>query len=662
CASTCTDECDYEFQHVCDGLGAYRVCADNDADSCWDLGDAIPCGYGEECNVNSGDCEVVCTDLCALTDPVRCSADNSAVESCGADYDGDVCKEWGVLQSCGAGTSCYLGACISDDPPFTVLISEFLYDAESTNDGDYEFVELWGPAGSSLNGYSLVGVNGANGDVYLTIDLSGATLSSDTLGHLLIAQGDSLIEGADVTWASPDLQNGEDDAIQVRWRGQVIVDAVAYDPNNGCSYGEGDLAPSGDYSNTLEQMYCLGRQWDNNNDTYRDSDDNFTDFWKRSYCTPGWEGWMYRYGVYNTYSTGEYVDSTPAVDTATGNIYVASYDYFDAVGPDFSMLWYVSLSGFKSSPALSPDGSQVYLGVVDGGLNAFDTSNGDVVWSSPSGGRSSPAVDSAGNIYVGTRAPSFAAITSDGSMIWEAPESAWVDSSPALAPVGPDGSMVVVYGVGGVGSGAIVARNISTGAEVWRVVAGGGCNSSPAIGSDGSVYVACDDGVLHSVNGADGTENWAVVVSSDTGGSTELIKGRSPVVKTDVDRDWILMTGAGNDQNFTIVDSLNGDLRDDYNYGEALSSMTALADGGFALVWGDGNQHMLDIWGPGFDSFEWYDELGVYDPDAWIVGSVNVEYLSAYDLGLLYVATAEGMLYGYYLPVGLFSSAGSFPK
>ena len=213
----------------------------------------------------------------------------------------------------------------------------------------------------------------------------------------------------------------------------------------------------------------------------------------------------------------------------------------------------------------------------------------------------------------------------------------------------------------------MVARNPSSGAEVWRTSTAtdganptSGCNSSPAVGADGTVYVACDDGILYALDGTDGSMVWSVEVSNDLSGSSELIKGRSPVVVPGTDRDWIYVTGAGDNLNFVIVDGLTGlaDVDWMWNYGEALSSVTVFSDGGFALVWGDGNQQVLDVWGPYL--FEWYDNLGVYDPDAWLVGSVHAEFLSS--MGFLYVATAEGMLYGYYLPVGLYDGVGAFPK
>lgn len=50
-------------------------------------------------------------------------------------------------------------------------INEFHYDNKGKDTG--EFVEIAGPAGTDLNGWTLVGYNGANGEVYRTVALQG---------------------------------------------------------------------------------------------------------------------------------------------------------------------------------------------------------------------------------------------------------------------------------------------------------------------------------------------------------------------------------------------------------------------------------------------------------------------------------------------------------
>ncbi|MBN2495185.1 MAG: PQQ-binding-like beta-propeller repeat protein [Deltaproteobacteria bacterium] len=678
CSDTCQNECDYAYQLVCDGTEGYRICNDYDSDPCLELGSFTDCGHGYECRAGEG-CQQVCSDECSRSGDLRCNGD--AVESCQSDHDADECLEWGTQLSCSTGQTCYDETCVPVDPPAELVISELLYDDAST-DGEYVFIEIHGPAGLSLDYFSLVGVNGANGDDYVTISLDGMTLPTATGGHFVVADTNSEIDPAAIqlVHSGADLQNGPSDAVQIRWRGEVVVDAVAYDPGSGTPHGEGEPAEGAAYDNTNGVMYCLARSWSNDAAAYRDTDDNYADFWKRSYCSPGWPGYGERYASYDTYSS---VDSTPAIDIVTGDLYVTSDDFIDAVDSNLNYRWFAGPDGPKSSPALSPDGSRVYFGLVasgsdPGGLYAYDsdpavTSDPDPIWIAVSGTdvRSSPAVGADGTIYVGTRGQGLVAIEpSGGSVRWTVPESSWVDSSPALAPVGPGGAEIAVYGVGGY-AGDVVAVRTSNGQVAWRTTSavdgvspGGGCNASPAIGSDGTVYAACDDGYLYALDGASGAAVWPapLAISTQAGGGAGQVQGRSPAVVPGEDGDMVFVTSAGSDLNFLIVDSTSGMPYSgwSFHYGQALSSVTVLGDGGFALVWGDegSGTQVLDVWGP--YRFEWYEELGGFDAGAWIVGSPNAEMPGS--TGLLYAATHDGELHAYFAPAGLWDGAGAFPK
>ena len=57
---------------------------------------------------------------------------------------------------------------VGDDP----WINEFHYDDKGKDSG--EFVEIAGPAGTDLTGWSLIGYNGSNGGVYQSVNLNGA--------------------------------------------------------------------------------------------------------------------------------------------------------------------------------------------------------------------------------------------------------------------------------------------------------------------------------------------------------------------------------------------------------------------------------------------------------------------------------------------------------
>lgn len=128
-----------------------------------------------------------------------------------------------------------------------VVIQEVLYDGEGT-DPDDVFTELFGAPGTVLDGWSLVGINGSNGEVYRTVDLGGSVIPAD--GIFVIATGSANAPLATVTdlVANVDWQNGPD-AIQL-WHGELLIDALQYGDAGVFNAGEGMFAAdiSGNFS------------------------------------------------------------------------------------------------------------------------------------------------------------------------------------------------------------------------------------------------------------------------------------------------------------------------------------------------------------------------------------------------------------------------------
>jgi hypothetical protein len=93
------------------------------------------------------------------------------------------------------------------------LLSEVFYDAVGSDNGKV-FVEIFGEAGSPLDGFTLEGVNGANGDITPSLALSGS-IPAD--GIFLVADdsgdGTSAVPGADLL-ANFDFQNGPDSFVR----------------------------------------------------------------------------------------------------------------------------------------------------------------------------------------------------------------------------------------------------------------------------------------------------------------------------------------------------------------------------------------------------------------------------------------------------------------
>jgi len=57
----------------------------------------------------------------------------------------------------------------------------------------------------------------------------------------------------------------------------------------------------------------------------------------------------------------------------------------------------------------------------------------------------------------------------------------------------------------------VYALNGGTGVKKWEFLTGDGVSSSPAIGSDGTVYIGSLDGKVYALNGATGTKMWEFV-------------------------------------------------------------------------------------------------------------------------------------------------------
>ena len=131
------------------------------------------------------------------------------------------------------------------------IIQEVLYDAAGPDAPD-AFTEILGLAGMSLDGWSLVGINGGTGLAYRTIDLTGAVIPND--GLLVIATTSanaSLAVSRDVT-ANVDWQNGPD-AVQLIDPFAVVVDALQYGDAGINDAGFGLPAPDGAAGSSLSR-------------------------------------------------------------------------------------------------------------------------------------------------------------------------------------------------------------------------------------------------------------------------------------------------------------------------------------------------------------------------------------------------------------------------
>ena len=266
CVSTCTDECQ-PGQTRCGADGvSVQSCGDYDQDPCRELGGDALCQGGAACA--NGACESACADEC-LEGAVECVSGQAAFRTCGQ-FDGDICRDWSSSNPCLSWQVCSAGTCVLAPPPGAVIVNEVLYDSpgSDTAAGTKVFVELWGPPHLPLDGFTVVGVNGAGGADYATLALDGQAIGAD--GFFVIAHPSGaaeLLALAQMTSSAVDLQNGPD-SVQVRWHGQV-VDALAYGSFGGSEVarGEGTPAPAASAGKSLSRSASHG-----------DSNDNAADF------------------------------------------------------------------------------------------------------------------------------------------------------------------------------------------------------------------------------------------------------------------------------------------------------------------------------------------------------------------------------------------------
>ncbi len=127
---------------------------------------------------------------------------------------------------CGAGAIAKLHGVRGD-----IKINEIAWDDYSTD--DEEFIEIYGPGGTDLTGWTLVGYNGntAGGPAYRTVPLTA--IPAD--GYLVV--GNAGVRNVDIVIPGDGIQNGDYDAYVLHDAEGFVVDAMAYE----CAVGTGNL-------------------------------------------------------------------------------------------------------------------------------------------------------------------------------------------------------------------------------------------------------------------------------------------------------------------------------------------------------------------------------------------------------------------------------------
>jgi outer membrane protein assembly factor BamB len=230
------------------------------------------------------------------------------------------------------------------------------------------------------------------------------------------------------------------------------------------------------------------------------------------------------------YHTSDFreIISSPAIGS-DGTIYFGSLnDTLYALNPNGSLKWSYSTNGdIYSSPAIGPDGT-IYFGSYDNYLYALNP-DGSLKWRYDAGTDvyTSPAIGQDGTIYFGQMWGEyyhgyFNALNPDGTLKWQYLTNHDIYTSPAI---GPDGT-ILYFGTSSKDTNNYLYAFNPDGSIKWSYPTFN-IISSPAIGSDGSIYFVAPvgfGGSLYALN-SDGTLKW---MSQD-----DLYSSTSPAIDSD---------------------------------------------------------------------------------------------------------------------------------
>jgi outer membrane protein assembly factor BamB len=214
---------------------------------------------------------------------------------------------------------------------------------------------------------------------------------------------------------------------------------------------------------------------------------------------------------------------TPTLDSDGIVLFADLAGWYYSVYPDGSLKWSRALSGGDSerrvlaSPAVAADGRS-YVAAWNDQLYAFDPS-GNLLWQLAIGGgghiTSSPALDSAGNVYLATLDPSDKSriavfkFEPSSQLVWKFSDNLGVDRNRIISTPAIDTSSQRLYiGAARDGDGCMYALRLADGRQAFKTVLPKGIVSSSAIATGGKVYVGCMDGNLYALDGNTGAVLW----------------------------------------------------------------------------------------------------------------------------------------------------------
>lgn len=282
----------------------------------------------------------------------------------------------------------------------------------------------------------------------------------------------------------------------------------------------------------------------------------------------------------------------------------------------------------RNAPAIGPEGN-IYIAAwsVDPAIKV-DAENGNVLWTANTNtgiSNSTAAIDSEGNIYLGTRAEGVFCWSPDGNLRWQFPSADGSKtpyySSPALSK---DENTLYILMTGG----ALLALNTADGSEKWSapVEVSSGLGSSLSIDSDGTVYLTTDTEVVAVTDeGANGTVKW--IANAEGANSSGVVIGPEGILYT------------GSHTGLLSINPADGSVI--WTYEAFVEECVPAVDVNGNVYFGsvDGKLHIVTAAGEKLKEFTLGDNM-VHSPTIADDGSVFVEAMDNFEIKL-YKITVE---------------------
>jgi outer membrane protein assembly factor BamB len=241
---------------------------------------------------------------------------------------------------------------------------------------------------------------------------------------------------------------------------------------------------------------------------------------------PGWDiGRIHAVNPNGTekwhFDTNDWVYSSPAIGE-DGIVYCTSNDnHLYALYPENgTMKWSFKRGAYLGSPSIGDDGT-IYTACWDDYLYAVYPENGTMKWRSKLGfgcGHT-PTVAGDGTIFVGEDL--LYAIYPNGTRKWSFNPGGNLDVTSVSQAVSADGIIYIGTSLDTAKGGYLIAVN-PDGTERWRVwIHNDHVYSSPAIGSDGTVYIGSaphNNGILYAIGPLDPDAPSAPIINGPSEG------------------------------------------------------------------------------------------------------------------------------------------------